>query len=180
MTGLRAPDMLRFEDSSSRVLVVEDDQAISAQLVRGLTLAGYVTTAVSTGRDALRAGPADVVVLDLGLPDMDGIEICSQLRARFDGAIIVVTARDDEADRVLALDRGADDYIVKPFGRAELLARIRAVLRRTRAPDAEVLGTAILRWMSGPAEYRSPTARLSSRARSLTSWLVSWPTLAAR
>ena len=140
MTALRAPEMPWSEDSSSRVLVVEDDNAISTQLVRGLTLAGYVTTAVSTGQAALLAEPADIVVLDLGLPDMDGVDVCSQLRARSAApAIIVVTARDDEADRVLALDRGADDYIVKPFGRAELLARIRAVLRRTRAADSEVL-----------------------------------------
>jgi DNA-binding response OmpR family regulator len=136
---LRAPEALRPEGNQSRVLVVEDDQAISTQLVRGLALAGYVTTAVSTGREALRAEPADVVVLDLGLPDLDGVEVCSQLRVRSDAAIIVVTARDGEADRVLALDSGADDYIVKPFGRAELLARIRAVLRRTRMPDSEVL-----------------------------------------
>ena len=121
------------------MLVVEDDQAISTQLVRGLALAGYVTIAVPAGREALLAEPADVIVLDLGLPDMDGVDLCSQLRARSEAAIIVVTARDDESDRVLALDRGADDYIVKPFGRAELLARIRAVLRRTRPPEAEVL-----------------------------------------
>ena len=127
--------MLQSEDSPARVLIVEDDQAILAQLVRALSLAGYATSAVSTGREALSAGPADVVVLDLGLPDMDGVEVCSQLRARSGAAIIVVTARDEEQDRVLALDRGADDYIVKPFGRAELLARIRAVLRRMRAPE---------------------------------------------
>jgi DNA-binding response OmpR family regulator len=139
VNALNAPEALWSEDSQPRVLIVEDDEAISKQLVRGLSLAGYEATAVSTGQAALRAAPADVVVLDLGLPDMDGIGLCSQLRARSDVAIIVVTARDEEADRVLALDRGADDYIVKPFGRAELLARIRAVLRRTRAPGTELL-----------------------------------------
>lgn len=139
MTAQHVPDLLQPEDSLGRVLIVEDDQAILAQLMHGLTLAGYVTSAVSTGHHALRAGPADVVVLDLGLPDMDGVEVCSQLRASSGAAIIVVTARDEEPDRVLALDRGADDYIVKPFGRAELLARIRAVLRRTRAAENEML-----------------------------------------
>lgn len=139
MTAQHAPELLPPEDVPARVLIVEDDQAILAELVRGLTLAGYATNAVSTGRDALRAELADVVVLDLGLPDMDGIEVCSQLRAASRAAIIVVTARDEEPDRVLALDRGADDYIVKPFGRAELLARIRAVLRRMRAPEGELL-----------------------------------------
>jgi DNA-binding response OmpR family regulator len=133
------PDLFQPEDSQPRVLIVEDDQAILAELARGLTFAGYATSAVSTGREALSAAPADVVVLDLGLPDMDGVEVCSQLRAASDAAIIVVTARGEESDRVLALDRGADDYIVKPFGRAELLARIRAVLRRTRAPEGEML-----------------------------------------
>ena len=132
-------ELFQPEDSPARVLIVEDDQAILAQLVRGLTLAGYVTSAVSTGREALSAAPADVVVLDLGLPDMDGVEVCSQLRAASGAAIIVVTARGEEPDRVLALDRGADDYIVKPFGRAELLARIRAVLRRMRGPEGELL-----------------------------------------
>lgn len=139
MTAQQALEVFQPEGSPARVLIVEDDQAILAQLVRGLMLAGYVTSAVSTGREALAAAPADVVVLDLGLPDMDGVEVCSQLRARSEAAIIVVTARDEEPDRVLALDRGADDYIVKPFGRAELLARIRAVLRRTRASEGELL-----------------------------------------
>lgn len=139
MTAARAPEVLQSEYSPASVLIVEDDQAILAQLVRALSLAGYATRAVSTGREALSAEPADVVVLDLGLPDMDGVEVCGQLRARSGAAIIVVTARDEEQDRVLALDRGADDYIVKPFGRAELLARIRAVLRRMRAPESELL-----------------------------------------
>jgi DNA-binding response OmpR family regulator len=131
--------VLQSECRPPSALIVEDDQAILAQLVRALSLAGYATSAVSTGRDALSAEAADVVVLDLGLPDMDGVEVCRQLRARSGAAIIVVTARDEEQDRVLALDRGADDYIVKPFGRAELLARIRAVLRRMRAPESELL-----------------------------------------
>ena len=100
-----------------------------------------------------------MVVLDLGLPDMDGVEVCGELRARSGAAIIVVTARDEEQDRVLALDRGADDYIVKPFGRAELLARIRAVLRRMRAPETSCCGTAILSLTSGHARSRWPAAR---------------------
>jgi len=79
------------------------------------------------------------VLLDLGLPDIDGVEVCRQLRETSGAAIIVVTARGEEADRVLALDEGADDYLVKPFGLAELLARIRAVLRRGQRTGAEVL-----------------------------------------
>jgi DNA-binding response OmpR family regulator len=112
------------------VLVVEDDPGIATQLVRGLERAGYIADSVAMGAEALRRPPSDVVLLDLGLPDVDGIDVCRRLRADSDAAIIVVTARGEEADRVLALDEGADDYLVKPFGLAELLARIRAVLRR--------------------------------------------------
>jgi DNA-binding response OmpR family regulator len=120
-----------------RVLVVEDDPAIADSLVRGLRQVGYDADGVSTARAALTRPPSDVVLLDLGLPDMDGVELCRRLRQRSDPAIIVVTARGEEADRVLALDEGADDYLVKPFGLAELLARLRAVLRRTRPLEHE-------------------------------------------
>ena len=120
-----------------RVLVVEDDPAIADSLVRGLRQAGYEAECVGTGRAALAQPPSEVVLLDLGLPDMDGVEVCRRLRQRSDPAIIVVTARGEEADRVLALDEGADDYLVKPFGLAELMARLRAVLRRTHPLEHE-------------------------------------------
>jgi DNA-binding response OmpR family regulator len=123
-----------------RVLVVEDDRGIADSLVRGLRRAGYEASGVETGYGALTTAPApDVVLLDLGLPDVDGVEICRTLRRQSDAAIIVVTARGEERDRVAALDEGADDYLVKPFGLAELLARIRAVLRRSRPSKSEVL-----------------------------------------
>ena len=112
------------------VLVVEDDPGIATQLVRGLERAGYTANSVAMGAEALRRPASDVVLLDLGLPDIDGVDVCRQLRQSSDSAITVVTARGEERDRVLALDEGADDYLVKPFGLAELLARIRAVLRR--------------------------------------------------
>ena len=115
-----------------RVLVVEDDEGIAWPLRRGLTRSGYQVESVGTGEAALRAAPADVVLLDLGLPDIDGLEVCRRLREQSDAAVIVVTARDGEVDRVVALDDGADDYLVKPFGLEELQARIRAVLRRAR------------------------------------------------
>jgi DNA-binding response OmpR family regulator len=121
------------------VLVVEDDAGIAAQLVRGLSRAGYDAESVPSGAGALRRPAPDVVLLDLGLPDLDGIEVCRKLRQMSSAAIIVVTARGEEADRVIALDEGADDYLVKPFGLAELLARIRAVLRRTRQVTDEML-----------------------------------------
>src|SRR6202167_125136 len=117
-----------------RVLVVEDDPGIATQLVRGLTRAGYETGSVTTGKAALDWPAPDVVLLDLGLPDLDGVEVCRRLRQACDAAIIIVTARGEESDRVLALDEGADDYLIKPFGLEELLARIRAVLRRSHQP----------------------------------------------
>jgi DNA-binding response OmpR family regulator len=123
---------------ATSVLVVEDDWGIASQLVRGLSRGGYDVTHVTTGEDALSQLAPDVVVLDLGLPDSDGVDICRKLRERSGVAIIVVTARGEEPERVLALDAGADDYLVKPFGLAELLARIRAVLRRVH-PGGEQL-----------------------------------------
>jgi DNA-binding response OmpR family regulator len=118
---------------------VEDDPGIADSLVRGLTRAGYETAAVATVAAALAADPADVLLLDLGLPDGDGTELCGMLRARSDIAILVITARGEEHDRVAALDGGADDYLVKPFGFAELMARIRAVLRRTGRTEDQPL-----------------------------------------
>jgi DNA-binding response OmpR family regulator len=120
------------------VLIVEDDASIAAQLVRGLTRGGYQVEHVMTGNDALARGKQDVVLLDLELPDLDGVQVCRKLRERTDAAIIVVTAHGEEPDRVMALDAGADDYLVKPFGLAELQARIRAVLRRVR-PGGDVV-----------------------------------------
>jgi len=113
------------------LLVVEDDEAIAVPLVRGLERSGFAVTRVATGRDALAVDGMDLVLLDLGLPDLDGTEVCRQLRASSGVPIIVVTARGDEGDRVLGLELGADDYVVKPFGLRELVARVRAVARRT-------------------------------------------------
>jgi DNA-binding response OmpR family regulator len=124
---------------SVRVLIVEDDPGIAGSLDRGLTRAGYVTETAGTVEQARTAEAYDVVLLDLGLPDGDGIDLCLDLRRRSDAAILVITARGEEPDRVAALDAGADDYIVKPFGFAELTARIRAVLRRSRITDTHLL-----------------------------------------
>ena len=118
-----------------RVLVIEDDRSISEQLVRGLSRAGCVVELVESGRDALDHADAELILLDLGLPDGDGITLCGRLRKLTPAPILVVTARDTERERVDALDSGADDYIAKPFGFAELLARMRAALRRARPGD---------------------------------------------
>jgi DNA-binding response OmpR family regulator len=113
------------------VLIVEDDAAIGAQLVRGLTRSGCKAQRVVTGSEALANTDAEFVLLDLGLPDLDGVDVCRALRRRSAVPIIVATARGEEAERVAALDAGADDYVIKPFGFDELTARMRAVLRRS-------------------------------------------------
>ena len=126
------------------MLLVEDDDTIATPLAEALERERFDVRRVATGSDALDADPVDVVLLDLGLPDMDGLDVCRTLRERSAAtAIIVVTARSEEADRVIGLELGADDYLVKPFGFRELLARIRAVTRRAGqtatedGPDAE-------------------------------------------
>lgn len=122
------------------VLVVEDEEDIAFPLVRTLERDGYETTWVDSGEKALellRTHAHEVVILDLGLPDIDGLEVCRKAReAGFEGAIMIVTARAGELDRVVGLDYGADDYMSKPFGLAELQARMRALLRRTGAGGA--------------------------------------------
>ena len=117
--------------------MVEDDDTIAAPLAKGLAREGFVVERQATGGGALRAlhdgaAPA-VILLDLGLPDMDGFELCRALRRSTAVPVIVVTARGDEVDRVVGLELGADDYVVKPFGLRELVARIRAVVRRAAA-----------------------------------------------
>jgi DNA-binding response OmpR family regulator len=125
-------------EAGLRVLVVEDDAGIAAQLVSGLRREGYLVNYVATGAEALAYELPDLVLLDLGLPDGDGVDVCRELRHRSDVPILVITARGEEADRVVALDLGADDYLVKPFGFGELTARMRAVLRRTTPTASEV------------------------------------------
>jgi DNA-binding response OmpR family regulator len=120
------------------VLIVEDDAAISAQLSRGMIRAGCRPTCVGTGTEALDAPDADFALVDLGLPDIDGVDLCRALHGR-SVRVIVITARSAIASRVEALDAGADDYLVKPFGFDELLARMRAVLRRSGDSDAPVV-----------------------------------------
>jgi len=111
-----------------RLLVVEDDDAIAVPLVQGLERAGYSVDRVRTGAEALdRVASAELVLLDLGLPDMDGSDVCRLIRSISAVPIIVVSARGDESERVLGLELGADDYVVKPFGMRELIARVRAV-----------------------------------------------------
>ena len=131
---------------SSRVLIVEDEPDIRELVVHHLKREGYQVSAASSGEEALRqvhAAPPDLVILDLMMPAMDGLEVCRRLRqdpATTSLPIVMLTAKGEEVDRVLGLEIGADDYVVKPFSPKELLARVRAVLRRSRpAPDASPL-----------------------------------------
>ena len=125
-----------------KILLIEDDPALASGVTEGLRHAGFEVLAVGTGTEGLELAtsstPPDLVLLDLGLPDRDGYDICREIRAVSQVPIIVISARDDEIDRVVGLELGADDYVSKPFGVRELVARIRAVTRRTgveAAPD---------------------------------------------
>lgn len=121
------------------VLLVEDDPAIAEPLTRALGREGYEVRAHGTGRGALNEADAvDLIVLDLGLPDMDGLDVARQVRKNgLTTPILILTARSDEVDMVVGLDAGADDYVTKPFRLAELLARVRALLRRTGGEEVE-------------------------------------------
>ena len=126
------------------LLVVEDDEAMATVITAGLSARGYDVRSVTTGADALAATaafPPSVIVLDLGLPDIDGIDVCRDIRRWSEVPIIVLTADGAEDRKVAALDYGADDYVTKPFSMPELLARIRVAIRhhQPRGPDDEVL-----------------------------------------
>ncbi|MHB8220102.1 MAG: response regulator transcription factor [Acidimicrobiales bacterium] len=150
-----------------KILVVEDDQAVRSSLDRALRLEGYTVDIADDGGQALRsltADPPDAIVLDLGLPVMDGLEVCRRLRAAGDDTpVLMLTARDAVDDRVQGLDAGADDYVVKPFALAELLARLRALLRRRMGAAGDVLAFGDLVLDLGTRE-----ARRGDRAFTLT------------
>jgi len=142
---------------SEQILVVEDDQGIADTLRRGLIFEGYRVDVVYDGKEALAAArdqPPDLVVLDWMLPGLDGLEVCKRLRAASDVPILMLTAKDSIPDRVVGLDAGADDYLVKPFAFDELLARVRALLRRAGPPQAEVLHFADLEMDTGTRQAR--------------------------
>lgn len=121
----------------AKILIVDDEPSLLATMAPLLRSRGYEVLTAMTGRAALEAverDKPDLIVLDLGLPDMDGIEVCRAVRDRSTLPIVVLSARGAEGDKVRALDTGADDYVTKPFGAEELTARIRAALRRTEGP----------------------------------------------
>ena len=137
------------------VLVVDDDPKIRSVLGRGLHFEGYDVQLAADGAEALkiaRTRPPDVIVLDVMLPDMDGMEVCRRLRRGIATPILMLTARDAVPDRIAGLDSGADDYLVKPFEFDELVARLRALLRRAQPQVAETLQFADLRLDTGTRE----------------------------
>jgi DNA-binding response OmpR family regulator len=126
-------------DPSPTILLVDDEDSVRKVLAFPLEKDGYTVVQASDGEEALRrfdAGPVDLVVLDIMLPRLDGLEVCKRLRATSTVPIIMLTARDDELDKVIGLELGADDYITKPFSIREFRSRVRALLRRAKAPHA--------------------------------------------
>ena len=126
-------------NNTERILLVEDDRSLRQAIIGALLQGGYAADAVDDGIQAaqrLRSAPFELVLLDLGLPFVDGWEILGQLKGKVLPSVIIISARGEERDKVRALDMGADDYLTKPFGADELLARVRAVLRRVNATSA--------------------------------------------
>jgi DNA-binding response OmpR family regulator len=156
-----------------RILVVEDEERIAHFLQKGLRSNGYATSIASTGQEALsfiRTGEFDLLILDIGLPDIDGFEVLQRLRARDRKTpVIVLTARDAVSDRVSGLEGGADDYVTKPFSFEELLARIRVQLRSDRTPEETVLqsGDTILDLRTRRLTVGDRTIELSAREFSM-------------
>jgi DNA-binding response OmpR family regulator len=168
-----------WRPTGGTVLVVEDEASIS-QLVRTyLIREGYRVVCVRSGTEALaevdRAGPR-LVVLDIGLPDMDGFEVCRRIRARSAVPIVMLTARDEEPDRVAGFEVGADDYVPKPFSPRELVARVKAILRRAEAggPQQELLelGDVVVRRDAREVEVDGAPVELTGKEFDLLAYLV--------
>lgn len=150
------------------ILVVDDDPKIRSVLGRGLRFEGYDVQLAADGYEALRiarAMPLDLVVLDVMLPGMDGLEVCRRLRRGMSAPILMLTARDAVPDRIAGLDSGADDYLIKPFDFDELLARVRALLRRVQPQGEEVLAFEDLRLNTATREAERGGRRIELTTR---------------
>jgi two-component system, OmpR family, response regulator MprA len=168
------------EQAMTTILVVDDDPSIRSVVSRGLRFEGYDVQIAGDGLEALRIAremPLHMVVLDVMLPNLDGLEVCRRLRRGSNAPIIMLTARDAVPDRIAGLDSGADDYLIKPFDFDELLARIRALLRRTQSQNEEVLAFADLRLDTGTREaYRgNRRTELTTREYELLAFFLRHP-----
>jgi DNA-binding response OmpR family regulator len=155
---------------AERILLIEDDARLAEMVSEYLGEAGFRVSIAAQGRSGLERlarEPFDALVLDLMLPDMDGLEVCRQLRAKSDVPLLMLTARGDAADRIVGLEIGADDYLPKPFSPRELLARLRAILRRGKGRDA---ASRLLRFGRLEVDRDARTVRVDGAARSLTSY----------
>lgn len=154
---------------AQRILLIEDDSRLAAMVAEYLGEAGYrvsVAPAGGAGMQMLEREPYDALVLDLSLPDIDGLELCRRLRARHDLPVLMLTARGDAADRIVGLELGADDYLPKPFEPRELLARLRAILRRNRTPGRKD----ILRFGGLEIDRDARVVRVDGVEKSITSY----------
>ncbi|HLH51015.1 MAG TPA: response regulator transcription factor [Roseiarcus sp.] len=155
---------------AERLLIIDDDSRLAAMVSDYLGKAGFLVDCRFTGRDGLAAldhAAFDAVILDVMLPDLDGFEVCRRIRTRAATPILMLTARGEETDRIVGLEIGADDYLPKPFNPRELQARLRAILRRGRAPAAE---DAVLRFGRLEIDRASRQARVDGAAKTLTSF----------
>src|SRR5437879_5890110 len=153
---------------AERILLIEDDARLAEMVSEYLGEAGFRVSIAAQGRsglDRLAREPFDALVLDLMLPDMDGLEVCRQLRARSDVPLLMLTARGDAADRIVGLEIGADDYLPKPFQPRELLARLRAILRRGRGAASR-----LKRFGRLEIDRDARAVRVDGEARSLTAY----------
>jgi DNA-binding response OmpR family regulator len=160
--------MICFDVMIQRILVVDDEPAVSDLLAYNLRKAHYEVLIAADGGEALRlarqAAP-DLILLDLMIPEIDGLDVCRELRKTGDVPIIMITARGEEIDRVVGLELGADDYVTKPFSMRELMARIKAVLRRTQSDDQERAPVALL---CGPGGLQMDLEARTVRVREIT------------
>jgi len=156
-----------------RILLVEDDPRLAEMLLEYLGQAGFAVTVAARGATALerlKEAPFDAVILDLMLPDMDGLEVCRQLRAQSDTPVLMLTARGDAIDRIVGLELGADDYLPKPFEPRELLARLRAIVRRRVRGAGSAAGERALHFGRLELDTAARAVRLDGKACELTGY----------
>jgi DNA-binding response OmpR family regulator len=162
----------------ARVLLVEDEENLASLVQAYLRQEGYEVRVTGSGADALRVldhEPVRLVILDLTLPDIDGLEVCRRIRQRSSVPVVMLTARDDEADRLAGLDTGADDYIGKPFSPRELVARMKAVLRRAEGhveDDVLVLGDVVVRRAAREVDVAGRPVELRTKEFDLLAHLI--------